>query len=524
MVSVLPEPDAAIVGALAADLADAAYSTDRLRELWGDAADGALGRGHRLPAERAIAATEGSEAATLATVARLFGLGAACDRDRVEQAFARTGIRGLEAAGLVAVSADRVDPRVLIRPQSFADDNGDVEWWIASDLDEAALGGPLPEDHVLGVGGASLTLAALQPTSAAGVTLDLGAGCGIQALRARRASDRVVATDISESALRFTRLNAMLNSVDGIETRRGDLFEPVAGEVFDRVVSNPPFVITPRADGLPSYEYRDGGREGDLLVEAVVRGVGAHLAEGGVAVSLGNWEYHDGSDGLERVRGWIDDTGLDAWVIEREQLDPVAYAELWIRDGGTTPGSAEFDAMLGAWLDDFERRGVRAVGFGYLLLRRPVGGARAAGGSDGAARLARYERIAQPVADGTIGPHLTQVLAAHDTIAALSDDELADVAFVMADDVTEARHQRPGDEHPTVIELRQGGGFGRTLVVDPGLAAFVGASDGDLPAGILIDAIAQLLEVDGAALRAELLPMARELVLTGFLRPLPTTD
>jgi hypothetical protein len=53
---------------------------------------------------------------------------------------------------------------------------------------------------------------------------------------------------------------------------------------------------------------------------------------------------------------------------------------------------------------------------------------------------------------------------------------------------------------------------------DPGLAALVGACDGDLTVGALVDAIASLLEVDAAELRGELLPAVRELLFTGFLR------
>ena len=59
---------------------------------------------------------------------------------------------------------------------------------------------------------------------------------------------------------------------------------------------------------------------------------------------------------------------------------------------------------------------------------------------------------------------------------------------------------------------------GRTLEVDPALAALVGASDGELTVGQLSDAIAELLEVDAAALRADLLPRVRELVFIGMLR------
>jgi hypothetical protein len=66
--------------------------------------------------------------------------------------------------------------------------------------------------------------------------------------------------------------------------------------------------------------------------------------------------------------------------------------------------------------------------------------------------------------------------------------------------------------------LRQGGGFGRAITLDTGLAAFVGACDGELPVGAIIAAIAHLLEVDEPALTAELLPAVRTLIDDGMLR------
>src|SRR5690606_5337193 len=186
-----------------------------------------------------------------------------------------------------------------------------------------------------------------------------------------RHADRVVATDISSRALELARLNSRLAGIETVELREGSLFEPVAGERFDLVVSNPPFVITPRMEGVPSYEYRDGGMVGDDLVAGVVRGVGEHLEPGGIAQLLGNWEYRAGEDGLDRVGRWIDESGLDAWVVEREVQSVEEYAETWIRDGGTQPGTNDFDRLYSAWLDDFAERGVDRVGFGYLTLRRP---------------------------------------------------------------------------------------------------------------------------------------------------------
>jgi methylase of polypeptide subunit release factors len=499
---VLPEPDPTLCRALADDLRSAGYAGAALRDAWGAQADDAVARGLRGPAERAL----GDRRDALAVLGRLWGLGLEVSREDAEAAMPALSLDGAAALGLLSVDGDRVVPAVLVRPQPFADADGEVEWWIASDLDEAALGGPLPEDHVLGVGGASQTLARLQLTWRGGTALDLGTGCGIQALRLRRLVPRVVATDISERALRFTRLNALLNDVDGIETRLGSLFEPVADQAFDRVASNPPFVITPRVAGVPAYEYRDGGLEGDALVASVITGVAAHLAPGGVAQSLGNWEYRDGESGLDRVREWVGPS-LDAWVIEREVLDPLAYAELWVRDGGTVPGTPAYARLIDAWLDDFAARGVTGVGFGYVLLRRPLAGS---------PTLARYERVAGG-GESVFGPHLAACLENHDRAALLDDEGLASAVLRFAPDVTEARHHRPGEESPSVIELRQGGGFARTIEVDSALAALVGACDGDLPVGALVDAIAQLLEVDATELRADVLPRVRELIVTGFL-------
>ncbi len=504
---VIPHADPELCLALAADLGAGAFTAEGLRDAWGDAADDALGRGLRSPAARALGGREDA----LAVLGRLLMLGMPQPVAAVDAALPRTRVAGLQRLGLAAFDGDSVLPLALIRPQSFIDEGGAGHWWIASDLDEAALGGPLPEDHVLGVGGASLTLASLQLPTPARTGLDVGAGCGIQALRARRSIDTVVATDVSERALGFTRLNALLNGVSEIETRAGSLFDPVAGEQFDRIVSNPPFVITPRAPGVPAYEYRDGGLVGDDLVAAFVTEVGAHLAPGGVAQLLGNWESREGVAGLDRLRTWIEASSvpLDAWVVERESLDPLSYAELWVRDGGTLPGTPAFAPLVDAWTRDFDSRHVSAIGFGYMLLRRPA---------SGAPTLARYESLPQALAGDGLGAHLADSLAAHDRLTALDDAGLAASVLVVAPDVTEARHHLPGQEDPMIIELRQGGGFGRALSVDPGLAALVGACDGDLAVGVLVDAIAQLLQVDAGALRADLLPRVRELVFTGFIR------
>jgi len=551
-------PDAetfALLAALRTDLDAAGFRVARIEELWErTAVDGrshpgrSLQRGHRAPALLALdhvlarldAAADGEadgeadRVRALAALVRLFVLGAATEPSALDHALPTLSSDGAERLGLVGrTAAGAVRALVDLRPYAFADDAGEGEWWLASDLGELALvgdtsgpgpgtGPALAEDHVLGIGGATTTLSGLLLQRPARTALDLGTGSGIQALHAARFSERVVATDVSVRALAFARFAAALNEVPGIEFRLGSLYEPVAGERFDRIVSNPPFVISPRRPGVPSYEYRDGGLAGDELVEAVIRGAAAHLEPGGIAQLLANWEYRvtadpetgEGiADGLERVAAWLDGTGLEYWIVERERQDPSEYAETWIRDGGTRPGSAEFERLHTAWLEDFAERGVESVGFGYVLLRRPAGGA--------PARLARAERLHGPLGaeSGGLGAHLERALAAMDALAPLDDEALRGIRLEVAADVTEERHHWPGAEQPTVILLRQGGGFGRVVDAGTALAAFVGAADGELPAGVLSDAIAQLLEADGAELWAELAPTLRELVAGGLLRP-----
>jgi hypothetical protein len=348
--------------------------------------------------------------------------------------------------------------------------------------------------------------------------LDLGTGCGIQALHASRHAATVVGTDISRRALAFARFNAELAGLapDRFELRAGSMLEPVRGageELFDLVVSNPPFVITPRVAGVPAYEYRDGGRAGDAIVRELVTGVGAVLAPGGVAQLLGNWEVRRGEEWHERVGEWLDGSGLDGWVVQRELQDPAQYAETWIRDGGTTPDRdrGAWAARYGAWLDDFASRDVEAIGFGIVTLRRPV---------SGPATLRRLEEVTGSVRQ-PLGPVVAATIAAHDWLAGRDDDALARERLVVAPDVTEERYLTPGDVDPSVVLLRQGRGFGRTVRAGTALAGFVGACDGELTAGQIVGALGSLLEVGAAEVAADVVPSVRGLVLDGLLAPNP---
>ncbi len=510
-----PKVDPVLVDALRRDLGAADLSVLGVAELLGPVASGALHRDEVLPALRASAAAGAEEREPLASLVRLFVLGHPVLRGALADALETLGVEGAVLLGLVEAGGqgadDLVRPLVDLRPYASTDAAGDAQWWLASDLGESVTGRALRRDHVLGVGGASTTLAQATIRTPVARTLDLGTGSGVQALHASRHSTAVVATDISWRALAFAGFNAALAGV-GLDLRAGSMLDPVAGERFDLVVSNPPFVITPRGtDGGPVYEYRDGGRSGDDLVRDLITGVGGVLAPGGVAQLLGNWEHRAGEPWAERVGGWLDESGLDGWVVQREVLDPAEYAEMWLRDGGTSRArdAAGWEAGLTAWLDDFAGRGVEAVGLGLVVLRRPV---------VGAPSLRRLEE--QPGAmRQPLGEHLAGALAGHDWLRANDDDALLAARLVVATDVTEERHLRPGAADPSIVLLRQGGGFGRTVQVGTALAGLVGACDGELTVGQILGGLAALLDAEVAELRTSLLPAVRGLVGDVLLVP-----
>ena len=522
---------------LRADLADSGWGVEAVAALLGEVADAALRREIRLPALRAVRAAlaAGAVPSPVAVLTALFMLGEPVSATVLDAALPRTTAAGAAAIGLVGEPDESGCVRALVdlRPHEAVDDAGEVRWWVASDLGELVTGRALAPDHVLGVGGAGLTLAGLTPRTRVGTALDLGCGCGIQTLYLLRHAEHVVATDISARALAFTAFNAALAgvSVTGapgaidvdpgadaapetapgtghLELLHGSLLEPVAGRRFDLIASNPPFVLTPpavREAGLPLMEYRDAG--GPIL-PGLVTGLGEHLEPGATAVMLGNWEHRGAGSWRDAVAAWLPE-GLDAWILERELQDLVEYATMWLRDGGlTSERDAEgFDAALGAWIDDFEVRGVQGVGFGYLIVHRPL-------------RPRDPWRLLEEVTtsgQGVLGHHVAEVLEVRERLAGLDDDAVADLRPVLAPDVTEERHLIPGAAEPTVILLRQGGGLGRTIRASTVVAALAGVADGELSVGQIASAVVALTGEDAIGLRAEMVEATRHLIAVGFL-------
>lgn len=142
--------------------------------------------------------------------------------------------------------------------------------------------------------------------------LDLCTGSGVLAITLAREVPglTMIATELSEPAAAIARANALRNRVDDrVEIRLGDLFAPVAGEVFDLVVANPPYIATPVLATLDREVQReprlalDGGADGLAIVRRLVAGLPAAVSAGGLIA------IEHGYDQGEAVAALVDATG-----------------------------------------------------------------------------------------------------------------------------------------------------------------------------------------------------------------------
>jgi hypothetical protein len=232
------------------------------------------------------------------------------------------------------------------------------------------------------------------------------------------------------------------------------------------------------------------------VVEHIVRAGPAHLVEGGWLQVLGNWVIERGTPWDARLADWLrpDD---DALVVQREVVDPASYVELWLKDAGHQSG-ADYTRRYDTWLSWFEEQGIEGVGFGWINVR--------AGGSG------RHELLDWPYeVEQPIGPAVAEWGAA----AHVAVDEAS--YLVVRPDIQQETHGAPGAADPETIVLRQQRGLRRARKADTVEAALVGACDGELSVGQILDALVDLLDLDTADVRATYLPVVRELVAEGFL-------
>ncbi len=479
--------------ALRSRLAEAGYTANGVLERIGELGQAGLGRNITVPASREL----GPSNDPLATLIKLFILQQDVPSRDVAFLEGEAGEYLTEHDGCVRATVD-------VRPYGSPDDG--ASGWVVSDLTPGLdlVTTPTRPDYVLGVSPASTTLAQMTMRTPVQRALDLGTGCGVQSLHLAQHAKSVVATDVNPRALTMARESAALTGVS-VDIREGSLFSPVAGEQFDLIVSNPPYVMSPPSEDSSTLTYRETNFTGDGLLQSILRDAPAHLAPGGSLQLLTNWAILEGQAWDERIRSLVIPLNLDVWVIERERLDKYSYIEMWLADAGLA-GTPEWRPAYERWLEYFAELRIAEVGMGWILVTD-------AGRATPHIRVESWPHaVQQPV-----GPVFARHRAAVD--AAIAPDEQLLASRPRLVDVRQETVGAPGAGDPEHIVFRQTTGLLRGMTTDTAFAAVLGALDGDLTVQQVLDAVAQILELDPSQFTVDMLAKLRKALEEQYLVP-----
>jgi release factor glutamine methyltransferase len=183
--------------------------------------------------------------------------------------------------------------------------SGTKEFWSLELMVSPATLVPRPETELL----VDLALRCMPRRSTARV-LDLGTGSGAIALAIAhdRPSSTVTATDISAAALAVARQNARQHEICNITFLEGDWTAPVAGQHFDIIVSNPPYVADGdshlRSLGAEPEVALTPGPSGLEAIETIAGDCRGIIAEGGTLLLEHGADQRDGVAEILHRYGW----------------------------------------------------------------------------------------------------------------------------------------------------------------------------------------------------------------------------
>lgn len=427
-----------------------------------------------------------------AVLIRLFLLGLAVEAERARTALEPASLDELRDSGVLEdAGAGSVHSPIRISPFEGV--------LLAHDPD--VLDDP-EDDIVTGLNSAARTLASLTPRIPVSRALDIGTGCGVQALLVAKHAEHVVATDVNPRALAYTQLGAVLNGFDHVETREGSFFDPVGGEEFDLIVSNPPYVISPDSDLV----YRDAGLERDEVSRLALTGAASHLAEGGHAMLLANWVHDPWEAWADPVERWLEGRGCDAVVLHHLTEDGLEYAAKWNARYRRHP--EVLGEVIDRWTAWYRESGILSLATGAVALRH-------SGGAE--PRLTTLEMATGPT--GRAGEHVMRLFEAADTLADLDDEALMEASLALVADHSLHRERRyDGDGYATEkVRLALEHSAGLATEFGPLVAAALVGLDGHRTVGDLLERMAAALDTEPADAQEAVLRAVRSLIEQGYV-------
>jgi methylase of polypeptide subunit release factors len=432
------------------------------------------------------------------TLTAHFVLGEPVTAGAMQAALDSIDLERLLGLGVTRLVGDLLEPLVRIVPHG--------DYYVASDLEHES-GPDTASDFVPGIQAPSVTLAKLAVRRRVDTALDLGTGCGIQALLAAKHSRQVTATDVNPRALRFAAFNLRLNGIENVELRAGDGFEAVEDRRFGLIVSNPPYVISPDS----SFLYRDSGLPGDELCRRITQQVAHFLEEDGFGHLLVSWVHED--EWSAPLREWVRGNGCDAWLLHFGSQDPLTHSANWLRPVADSDPDLYAEA-IDRWLAYLRSLGVEAIGYGAIVLRRRSSGANWV--REDALSLERLE---------SAGEQTLRIFAAQDFLEGLPrESELLRTRFTLADALRLDQTATSGQDGLSVETrtLRLDEGFGFSAGIDSYTAAVLPHFDGESELADVLARASTGVELDDAereGFATAALPVVRRLLELGFLVP-----
>lgn len=432
----------------------------------------------------------------LDTLLRLFLIGVPVELAALGRAVEPSSVTDWVEAGLVQGDGSAAVAPLRLMPQQGLIVASDPGWPMKA---------PLRFDHVAGISITSQKLADHTIRRHAAAALDLGTGCGIQALLAAAHSDRVTAIDRNPRAVRFASFNARVNGLTHVACHEGNWFEPVQGQRFDLVVGNPPFIVSPET----RLQLRDSGLPRDDICRNLVREAPQFLTEGGFCQLLCNWIHVRGEDWRTRLRRWFEHSGCDVWVMLGKTEEPALYAASWIQQFETEPPE-RVQERFDRWMEYYERERIEAISYGMIVLRR----------RSGRANWVRLEEAPDMI--GACGDATLRGFALRDFLEKVGDDsDLLKTALRPAPEARLHNRFQPASEGWTLEEsrLRLSTGLAFGGAVSPQLLALLQACCGPRPLNAILLDLAATLGRPAAEVTAACIPIVRRLVEEGLLMP-----
>ncbi len=492
----LDDPES--VGALGQLLAGIGYDGQTLRQATGARGDFVT----PTPTDRPIVVRQLKAEPRLAALVHLLLLNLTLPEDEARAALAPLTLERLEELGLLRRRDGEIDASVRIVPHE--------DLLFACDRFELEAAGEDPE-YVAPVNPSSLSLDMLTVRRPVESLLDIGTGPGFQALRGARHAGHVVATDLNPRALNYASFSAQLNGIDNVELRPGSIFEPVAGERFEQVLCNPPYIISPDSEFL----YRDSGLEGDAFCREMVRGAPGHLEEGAFAQMLVSWVLGTDEEWSAPLRRWVDGLGCDALLLHFKTDTPIDTAAVQ-RPILFSHDPDHIAETLDRWLAYYARIGASSLGYGAVVLRRRSGGR----------NWVRAELLTVSRA-GIAGEHVLRLFAAQDLLEGLASPEaILDERLVVAEPHTlvERFALDDGAWAPLDAELSLDEGLGFQGSVDPPTIRLLPLLDGRRTVRAALGEVAESVGMGDppehrAAFVSAGVPIVTRLFSLGFLVP-----